>query len=262
MVKYLMYWYVYLIFDARLCQYTDHKRTVLTAVKCLGADGLLLKIKILMQSLLFSVLAHHKSTVYSAFHHPVYPTSSNWTTTSPPLSIPPSNSLIPSPTTPPPLSNFAFPLDLCVMSWPGLDTIPKTVYRGRSVDVNVILSGITRVINTSGWIQTFSLLQIYTHSCIQTHTITYKESTQIELRFSVFKSYQLKCILKDQNKKRKSGSTDGRGSQWDISLYLMTLCWKGTNTKGEKVREEKSMFFHFGCSLACIWLPVKDNRQL
>lgn len=41
-------------------------------------------IKILMQSLLFSVLAHHKSTVYSAFHHPVYPTRSDWTTTSPP----------------------------------------------------------------------------------------------------------------------------------------------------------------------------------
>lgn len=74
-------------------------------------------IKILMQSLLFWALAHHKPTVYSAFHHPVYPTSSDWTTTNPSTSFPPSFLLPQSHL----LSNFAFPLDLCVMTWLGSD---------------------------------------------------------------------------------------------------------------------------------------------
>lgn len=42
------------------------------------------------------------------------------------------SSLFPSPTVPHPPSAFAFPLHLCVMTWPTrTDTIPDTVYRER-----------------------------------------------------------------------------------------------------------------------------------
>lgn len=85
------------------------------------------------------------------------------------------SSLFPSPTIPPPLSNFAFPLDLCVMTWLGSDRRytqdclhrQRETERERGTDMNVTLTGITHVTNTSGCTHTFSL------SLMQPCTVTY-----------------------------------------------------------------------------------------
>lgn len=139
-------------------------------------------IKILMQSLLFSVLAHHKSTVYSAFHHPVYPTSSDWTTTPP---LPPSP---PPPFLPLSLSHHpSSSLKFCIPTWSmcnELAGLRQTLYgrlftereRERGADINVTLTGITHVTNTSGCIHTFSHPYTCTHIHACKHTQSHKDS--------------------------------------------------------------------------------------
>lgn len=158
-----------------------------------------------------------------------------------PTSFPPS---FPSPTMPPPLSNFAFPLDLCVMTWPGSDRHytqdclqrERENERGKErkrewgSDINVTLTVTTDVTNTSGCIRTFSP----PHTLAHTHTITSGiDCSRAKLQF-FFVSLQITSVKQIASHKMRARYTVS-GVELEGNLVVLYLeevgCWWETQWK-------------------------------
>lgn len=142
---------------------------------CLGTDGLLLNQNI---DAITAIFRAGTPQTYSLFcFSPPCLSNQFRLNRNPPLHL--LSSFFPSPTIPPPLSNFAFPLDLCVMTWPDSnrrytqDCLQRERERERGADVNVTLTGITHVTDTSGCTCTFSLSLVRTCAHTRTHTYAY-----------------------------------------------------------------------------------------
>lgn len=93
------------------------------------------------------------------------------------------DSLIPSPTIPPPLSNFAFPLDLCLMSWPGSDRHYTQDCLQREKHRPKCHTDRNNPCDKHKWMNTnfLSLTNIYTfmHTNMHNHIRNSSQSTQI-----------------------------------------------------------------------------------
>lgn len=139
-----------------------------------------------------------------------------------PTSFPPS---FPSPTIPPPLSNFAFRLDLCVMTWPGSDRhyTQDCLQREREREREREKEGerLRRKCHTDSnnrcdkhkWMHMYFLST--THTC--THTRSHQESIVVEPNYSfsllAFKSHQL----------NKSPLT-----RWEQDIQYLEWSWRET----------------------------------
>lgn len=150
-----------------------------------------------MQSLLFSVLAHHKPTVYSAFHRPVYPTRSEGTaahscTPTPPFLLLPSLFLL--------SQIWPSQSDACATTWLGSDR-----RRGHSLqterDVNVLLTGTVQ----SQWM----------HACVfpvsSKHTLIRNQSEKRKSKLHFFCAFQSRQLNKTGGIYSVKGPSGGRG---------------------------------------------------
>lgn len=144
----------------------------------------------------------------------------------PPLFLP--LSLFSSPTIPPPLSNFAFPLDLCVMSWLGSDRhyTQDCLQRERGADVNVTLTGITHVTNTSGcMLLSLSHTQTHTHAHVQSHKESIRKPPKLHFFFLSIQITSVKQIVSWKMRARYTVS----GLEPEGNLVVLYLekerCW-------------------------------------